>query len=248
MKMALFFAVGMVCFLIAGSLVHFFPKQYTDQPAINKSNDLSVQELYRDLAETKSDNHVSAVMEFDQYNSEVQRIKTEVDDRWVLYVTGCVKNPGVYRLPEGARVFQLVEAAGGLNMVADVVAVNMAAQLRDGDHLHIPQVGDDDSVRNRNRSSGEAYGAVVFAQGGQTRDGAVVRNQRANPHNNPKIDINTASAAELQTLPGVGPALASRIIQHRNQNGRFRRVSDLINVSGIGGKKLEAIEPLVFVR
>ena len=247
-KAALFFAVGMGCFLVAGSLVYFFPKsQLIDQGVINRTNDSSIQELYRDLTETGPNDQVSMVTEIEQY-APAQRVRAEADNRWVLYVTGSVRSPGVYRLPERARVYQLVEAAGGLTMVADAVAINMAAQLQDGDHLHVPQRGDDDSVRNRNRSSERSYGTVIVtnAQSGQTMDGAAVRNQRGN--NNARIDINTASAAELQMLPGIGPAMAARIIQYRNQNGRFKQVSDLINVPGIGGKRLESIEPLVFVR
>jgi competence protein ComEA len=249
-KTALFYAVGMVFFLIAGSLVYFFPKS-SDQGAINRTGDTtsSIQELYQSLAETgsatSSANRASIVREIDQHNYQFEIKQTEVDDRWVLYVTGSVQNPGVYRLPEGARVFQLVDAAGGLALAADVVAINMAAHLQDGDHLHVPQKGDD---RNR-ASTGEALGTVAF-QGMQAGVNTTARNQRStrNSPNNPQIDLNNASAAELQTLPGIGPSTSERIIQYRNQNGRFKRVADLINVSGIGAKKLEAIEPFLFVR
>ena len=235
-KAALFFALGMGCFLLAGTLVYIIPAIQHVQGAANNNNanDSSINELYRDLTETDSDK-VTIVQEIEQHKPDSQGIKAESDNRWVLYVTGSVKNPGVYRVPEGARGFQLVEAAGGLTMLADAVAINLAAQLQDGDHLHVPQRGDDNSVRNRSSSSEETKGNLV------------VRNQRAS-NNNPRIDLNTASALELQMLPGVGPALASRIIQYRNKNGRFKKVSDLINVSGIGGKKLESIESLVLVR
>ena len=256
MRTALLFAIGMGCFLFMGSLVYFYPKsQFTDQGTINKTSDpaTSIDRLYRDLTETGSGNRVSMVNEISQYDPHFASAKqTEVDDRWFLYVTGSVETPGVYRLPEGARVFELVNAAGGFTIVADAVAVNMAARLQDGDHLHVPQIGDNGSVSNRNLlSTGGNSGTVVFAQSGQIGS-ATVKNQRTNngnnPLNSPKIDINTASTTELQTLPGIGPAMSVRIIQYRNQNGRFKRVADLINVSGIGAKKLEAIEPLIYVR
>jgi len=253
MKMALLFAIGMGCFLIAGSFLFFFQiSQFTEQGMVSITSDSSssIQELYGNLAEVNSDSRVLMVKEIGQPNSQFE-IKKQVDDRWVLYVTGSVKSPGVYRLPEGARVFELVDAAGGLTVVADAVAINMAAQLQDGDHLHVPQIGDDDSVRNRNRSSaGEARGTVVFTQD-RKRDSATVRNKRSNnmgSFNSPRIDLNTASAAELQTLPGIGPSMSARIIQYRSQNGRFNQVADLINVPGIGAKKLESIETFIFVR
>jgi len=255
-KAALIYAIGMVIFLIAGSLIYFFPKS-TDRAAISKTNDttLTIQELYQDLTETgsvsqaSSANQASMVRVINQQNYQHEIKQKEADDRWVLYVTGSVQNPGVYRLPEGARVFQLVDAAGGLTLAADVVAVNMAAHLQDGDHLHVPQKGDDSTVRNENRPSvGESYGTVAF-QGRQTGGNATARNQRTrNSPNNPQIDLNTATAAELQTLPGIGPSTSEKIVQYRNQNGRFKRVADLINVSGIGAKKLEAIEPFLYVR
>jgi competence protein ComEA len=252
-KAALFYAIGMGLFLIAGCLVYYFPKsQYIDQGTISKTGDAtsSIQELYRNLDETGSASQASMVREIDQNNSQFEiKRQTEVDKRWILYVTGCVQNPGVYRLPEEARVFQLVDAAGGLTMVADVVAINMAARLQDGDHLHVPKKGEGDSARNQ-VTTGEAHGTVTFTQNRQTGNNSTVRSQKSTG-NSPKdlrIDLNTASAAELQKLPGIGPSTSERIIQYRNQNGRFKRVSDLINVSGIGAKKLEAIEPFIFVR
>ena len=249
-KAALFYAIGMALFLVAGSLVYFFPKsQYIAQGTISKTNDStsSIQELYQNLAETGSASQVSMVREIDSNNSQFQiRRQTEADDRWVLYVTGCVQNPGVYRLPAEARVFQLVDAAGGLTVMADAVAINMAAHLQDGDHLHVPQKVFGDSSRV---TAGEARGTVTFTQDRQAGNNSTVKSRGPKGNMpNTRIDINTASAAELQTLPGIGPSTVERIIQYRNQNGRFKRVSDLINISGIGAKKLEAIEPLIFVR
>jgi comEA protein len=242
-KTALLYTIGMVFFLLAGCFMYFSTKpQYAVQGAINTANDSSssIQELYNNLNETAAPvKQVSMVKGVEQNNSqfEIQREQIEVDDRWVLYVTGSVQNPGVYRLPEGARVFQLVEAAGGLTATADAVAVNLAAHLQDGDHLHVPKKGDNPVAGNEARPS----------PGGTRATNATERNQKNSP-GKPYIDINAASAAELQTLPGLGPSTSERIIQYRNKNGRFKRVSDLINVSGIGAKKLEAIEPFIFVR
>jgi competence protein ComEA len=254
MKAALFFAIGMGLFLVAGSIMHIYSKSqnYIDQGTTNVTKDTSssIQELYQNLAETDPAKKVSMVEEIHQYDPQPESVKqAEIDENWILYVTGSVKNPGVYRLPKDSRVFQLVDAAGGLSSTADVVAVNMAARLQDGDHLHVPKFENDNSVRNRNSTTAENRGTVIFTQGRQ-RDDTVVKNQRSNTKIPPgkNIDLNTASTAELQMLPGIGPAMSKRIVQYREKNGKFKRVSDLINVSGIGAKKLESIEPFLFVR
>jgi competence protein ComEA len=239
-KAALFLAMGMGLFLIAGSLVHFFPKsQFIEQGRIDRTSDssTSIDDLYRNLLNTDSDSGARAAKEV--YKTEAQNQQALVDERWVLYVTGSVKNPGVYELPADARVFQLVEAAGGLTATADKVAVNLAARLQDGDHLHVPRIGEASTVDTSRTAN---------AQDRQRND-AAAKNQKSNK--NPpsrRIDLNTASASELQTLPGIGPAMSERIIQYRNKNGRFKRVSDLINVTGIGAKRLESIEPFLVVR
>ena len=241
-KTAVLFAIGMVVFLIAGSLVYFFPRP-VDHMAISRTDDSSIDELFQNL--TVTGHHASAGRGIGHSQPEVLRIRTETVNEWVLYVTGSVRNPGVYRLPEGARVFQLVDAAGGLTNVADTVAINMAAHLRDGDHLHVPQAGEEDSIRNR--AAGEFRGTVIFTPNRQDNAARNRSPNRSSP-DNLRIELNTATAEELQLLPRIGPAMSARIIQHREQNGRFRQVADLINVPGIGARVLESIEPFVFVR
>jgi competence protein ComEA len=240
-KIALFTAVGMICFLFAGALVYSFSTSLNiNRGTTSNTNDSSssIKELYQNLTEADSTNLVSMVKEVNQ--TEIPNGQVIIDDRWVLYVTGSVKTPGIYRLPEDARVYELVEAAGGFTATADVVAVNMAARLHDGDHLHVPLMGEN----NRNQLGS---GTVAFTQ--DRRDNAGTNSQGSSKGPLRKsIDLNRASAQELQMLPGVGPAMSERIIQYRNQNGGFKQVSDLINVSGIGAKKLESIEQFIFVR
>jgi comEA protein len=248
-KAALYFAIGMVFFLMAGCLINLFPKtQYISQGTINKTDSASsIEDLYQNLTNSDSDNRASSAREVFQHDSIIEIIKQpEVAELWVLYVTGSVKNPGVYKLPAEARVFQLVDAAGGFSAGADVVAINMAARLQDGDHLHVPKI--DNTPKNGNPSIDENRGTVIFTR--ERQNEKETANTRVNTRNTQvrRIDLNTATAEELQTLKGIGPAIAERIIQYRNKNGRFKRVSDLINVSGIGAKKLDDIEPFLFVR
>jgi competence protein ComEA len=142
----------------------------------------------------------------------------------VVHVVGAVAAPGVQRLPTGSRVIDAVEAAGGAAPDADLSRVNLAAVLADGQQVVVLRPGETPPAAAGPGSSdpGAADGA------GGEGDGALV-------------DINRASAAELEELPGVGPATAEAIIAHRDQNGPFASVEDLLDVRGIGEAKLEQL-------
>lgn len=140
----------------------------------------------------------------------------------VVHVAGAVASPGVQRLPVGARVVDAVDAAGGATPDADLARVNLAAPLVDGQQVYLLRQGEEPPP-------GVAAGApaAAGAAGATGGDGP--------------IDINRATAAELEELPGVGPATAEAIISHREQHGPFASVDDLIDVRGIGDAKLEQI-------
>lgn len=136
-------------------------------------------------------------------------------------VAGWVRSPGVYEFPEGARVIDAIDAAGGARPGAMLQALNLAAPLVDGTQVLVPREGE--------------QGVVPPAAGG---GGAVAGGL---------INVNTATAAELETLPGVGEVLAQRIIDHRTENGPFTSVDQLVDVSGIGDAILGSIRELVTV-
>lgn len=136
----------------------------------------------------------------------------------VVHVVGAVRRPGVYKLPAGSRVGDAVAAAGGALGNAAPEAVNLARVLNDGEQVRIP-------------SADEASAAVAAsgAQSGAPR----------------KVNINTATAAELDALPGIGPATAQKIVDDRARNGPFSSPEDLMRVPGIGPKKFDALKDLV---
>jgi competence protein ComEA len=134
-------------------------------------------------------------------------------------VVGAVVNPGVvHQLPPGSRVENAVIAAGGLTLDADLTKINLAALLRDGEQINIPSL----------RSAGTNSTAAPE----KLQDGE-------------KIRINSATVTELQKLPGVGPAIAGRIIDYRNKNGPFKSLTDLDKVSGIGESRLAEWRDLI---
>ena len=144
-------------------------------------------------------------------------------------VDGAVVSPGVYRLKDGARVAQAIDAAGGLTAEADVTGLNRASKVADGQKIYVPKVGEKQTVS----ADGGADGGAVLASGANDVAGLV--------------NINTASAAELQTLSGIGPSMAQSIIDERSKNGPFASVDDLMRVSGIGEKKLAKIKDCICV-
>ena len=132
-----------------------------------------------------------------------------------VYVSGAVTSPGVYELDEGSRIVDAIDAAGGMGGDAAPDAVNLARKIQDGEHIHIPRVG-------------EQVGQSGASQVTAGSDGSMV-------------NINTADAQALEGLPGIGPATAQKIVEDRTANGPFSSVDDLGRVSGIGDKKLEAL-------
>ena len=138
----------------------------------------------------------------------------------VVHVAGAVAAPGVYELAGGARTADAVVAAGGATPGSDVDALNLAAPLRDGERVYVPVEGEVPPPL-----------PVVAAPGSSVPRGPV--------------DLNRATAAELDALPGIGPATAQAIVDHRESNGPFASIDDLEQVRGIGPAKLATIRPLV---
>jgi competence protein ComEA len=147
---------------------------------------------------------------------------TSIATSVVVDVTGAVANPGVYELPAGARVHHAVEAAGGAGVDADLAAVNLAAPLADGAQVYVPVVG-----------APPRAGAPPGPAPPTTASGP--------------LDLNRATAEQLDVLPGIGPSTAQAIVAHREEHGPYASVDALEDVRGIGPAKLDAIRDLVTV-
>jgi len=157
----------------------------------------------------------------------------------VVHVVGAVRNPGVYRLLAGARVVDAIRAAGGERDDGAAWVLNLAARVVDGDRIYVPTAKE---VADAGGGSGWRAGGA--GEGGQT-SGRVGTGAGASGG---PVDINHASAEELDTVPGIGPALAQRIVAFRKANGPFARVEDLTRVPGIGPKTLESMREWLVAR
>jgi len=145
-----------------------------------------------------------------------------------VHIAGAVVRPGVYELPEDSRVLDAVEAAGGFVAEADKTALNLAAIVDDAERLDIPYVA--------GFTPEAESGFVVISTG--TPSSSLGEGL---------VDINTASLEELDSLPGIGPTTAQRIIDYRNENGPFGSIEDIVNVSGIGPATYEELKDLITV-
>ncbi|HEY3832500.1 MAG TPA: helix-hairpin-helix domain-containing protein [Acidimicrobiia bacterium] len=157
----------------------------------------------------------------------------------IVSVAGAVVRPGVVTLPFGARVVDAITAAGGARGDADPNALDLAAKLVDGVRVYVPKVGEHVSPMPAG-STGDTSGGS--GGGGGSDGGGAGAAAPSGP-----VDLNTASEAELEALPGIGPSLAQAIITTRTRLGGFRSVDELREVRGIGDRRFADLQPLVTV-
>lgn len=142
-------------------------------------------------------------------------------EKYYVDLKGAVKQPGLYEVSEEDRVFDVIERSGGLLESADESQVNFALKVHDEMVIYIPKIGE---VNEAALSSGESTSK------------------------NSKININKASSAELETLPGIGPGKAAAIIEYREENGKFHEIEDMMKISGIGEKTFEKLKDSITVK
>jgi len=163
-------------------------------------------------------NSVSETASFNNPNTKpIIAVQSKTSEPAVIYLSGAVSKPGVYKVASQLRIVDAINNAGGLVTGADVAKVNLAQQVKDGMHIHVPIAGD---KLPSSQSSAQA---------------------------SDKININTADKAALEKLPGIGPSLADRILEYRKANGRFEDVSDLKKVSGIGTAKFNQLKEKIAI-
>ncbi len=172
-----------------------------------------------------------------EYEATPEEKREKVKDT-VAHICGEVYNPGVYTLPSGSRVQDFLEAAGGSLQDADMNKINLARVVEDGEQIRVPSVNEiltPDSTPGPAGSTGNTSPGSTgdTSSGSQTGDG--------------KININTATIGELDNLPGIGPVIAQRVVEYRQEKGNFKKIEDIKNVKGIGEKIFENIKDLIVI-
>jgi competence protein ComEA len=154
------------------------------------------------------------------------RVEAAEDERVVVHVAGAVKRPGIYRLLASSRVDDAVRLAGGATRRADLAGLNLAAKVEDGRQILVPERVAPTSAAAPATAAAAAAGSAAPAQ---------------------PVNLNTATLEQLDVLPGIGPALAQRILDFRDANGGFGTVEDLGEVPGIGDVRMASLRELVRV-
>ena len=157
-------------------------------------------------------------------NTESIEEEEVIEEKIAIHMTGCVKNPGIIELEDGARMDDAIQLAGGLTEDADLTNVNLAYKVEDGQKIYIPSIHDIEEKEIIQENQEE-----IFGEENETG----------------KVNINTAKQTELETLPGIGPTIALRIIEYREENGKFTNIEELKEVEGIGEAKWEQIKDFI---
>lgn len=187
---------GLIVIIIVCTVVYFYQNKEEDYSYLEISNDIEVN------------------------------ITEESKAQIVVHITGQVVNNGIVKVEEGARIIDVIEAAGGATDEADLSKINLAYLLEDGMKIYVPSIHDEEDLGSITSSSGVSESSKEVL----------------------KVNINTATSEELQKLPGIGESIANRIITYRKENGKFKDIEDLKNVSGIGDAKFNNIKSYIFVK
>ncbi len=185
----------------------------------------------------------------------------------VVHVAGAVKNPGVYHLPAGSRNDDAIQKAGGPTSQANTDGINLASRIEDGSQLYLPTrkqhpeggadapttTADAAPISSVTSPSTKAAGKPNAKTAGHAtaKSAAGAKGGKGGKFTDPAqgtVNINTASAEELQRIPGIGPAMAERILEFRKTNGKFTAPEDMLQISGIGEKKFAKMQPYIRVR
>ena len=195
---------------------------------VNKQNDNAVIENFGSEKSNSNNENLNG-----SDSQENQNLEHKNDNTIMIHMIGEINNPGVISLEKGQRIVDAIEKAGGATEKADLTKINLAFVLSDGVRVKIPSIYDKENDVYVTQNSGNN----IITEG---------TNFSLNKGGG-KVNINTATQTELETLTGIGPSLANKILEYRNKNGKFKKVDELKNVKGIGQSKFDGIKDEIVV-
>lgn len=165
-------------------------------------------------------------------NINISNLEILEENSIIVYVCGAVKESKIVTLKENSRVYDAIESVGGLNKDADLTNINLAYILEDGEKIYIPKIGE--QLKTENESSSHLSSSYSTYSSNTLKDN--------------KININKATQTELETIPGIGPSTALKILEYREKNGKFKNIEDIKNISGIGDSKYEKMKNYITIK
>ena len=172
-----------------------------------------------------------------------EEVKKEEIEKIVVHVSGAVNKEGVFELEENSRISDAIDKAGGLKENADTKNLNLAFKLEDGMKIYIPMIGEN-TEENIGMNAVDETSKYITSSGGVVQENG----ESEKKNETGKVNINTATQTELETLPGIGPSTSLKIIDYREENGKFQSIEEIKEVSGIGDAKYENIKDLICVK
>lgn len=190
---------------------------------------------YYIISKASNSRYIDLETEEDKYmdvddSTEEYEYMDEKEKNIIIHITGSVKNQGIVEVEQGSRISDAIDAAGGATKEADLSKINLAYIVQDGQKIYVPNINDKEEVDTITQDAGD--NVIKGADN--------IKEQ--------KININTASQTELETLSGIGPSTALKIINYRIENGNFKKIEDIKNVPGIGDAKFESIKESISVK
>lgn len=172
------------------------------------------------------------VISEEQSNQNKENVEKEQEEIIVVHIAGEIKKPGIVKIKEGARIADIIEAAGGLTEKANITNINLAYIIEDGQKITIPSKDEKEEKENITTENGEG----------------IINEERGTSTGKQIVNINKATKEQLCELQGIGESTADKIITYRKENGNFKQVEDIKNVPGIGDAKYENIKDKISVK
>lgn len=236
-------------FTIANKAVRNYNEEIITEENISAENESSKEKnnaVTEDNGDIKEEG--DAETEADFFEEDVAKSNSETVDeekeKIYVYVTGQVNIPGVVILDKGSRISDAINAAGGTTAKANTTKINLVYVLEDGMKVNIPsneELKKDTKFEYITKDSGDEADDEKTLK--EEDKGTTTKKERSSNI----VNINTATQTELETLPGIGPSTALKIINYRKENGKFSNIEDLKNVNGIGENKFEALKKYITV-
>lgn len=204
----------------------------------------SKENVQIDTSNLEVENNTSNNEQNEENNAKAQNIK--------VHVSGAVKQEGVYELLDNSRISDAIDKAGGFSDEAYTKEINLAYPLEDGMKIYVPTKAE---IAEDEKNGELEYGSLDEQNSGSSKSKSKSKSNSSNSktgtksnsksNSGSKVNINTATKEQLDTLPGVGPSTAEKIIQYRNENGKFKSIEDIKNVKGIGESKYSKIKDFI---